>query len=145
MDECAASDEGGKAGVVTARLRPKGGLARGRWRGAEGVTGHFPLEWVAPHAVGARERLFPPNAVIQKRRTPSGGHRRGYAELILARQHHHVVREVEGDFIQWEIGELDFLGEDDSAIAIVANQRGGVGSIDLETPRLKFFGGDGWD
>ena len=27
----------------------------------EGVTGHFPLERVAPHEVGAGERLFPPN------------------------------------------------------------------------------------
>jgi hypothetical protein len=29
----------------------------------EGVTGHLPLEWVAPHEVGARERLFPPKKV----------------------------------------------------------------------------------
>jgi hypothetical protein len=33
-----------------------GGIARG---GSEGVAGYLPLEWVAPHAVGARERLFP--------------------------------------------------------------------------------------
>lgn len=32
-------------------------------RATEGVTGHFPLEWVAPHEVGARERLFPPKKV----------------------------------------------------------------------------------
>ena len=27
----------------------------------EGVAGHLPLEWVAPHAVGARESPFPPD------------------------------------------------------------------------------------
>jgi|GEM_PF-4745598 len=32
-------------------------------RATEGVTGHLPLEWVAPHEVGARERLFPPKKV----------------------------------------------------------------------------------
>ena len=32
-------------------------------RAMEGVTGHLPLEWVAPHEVGARERLFPPKKV----------------------------------------------------------------------------------
>lgn len=33
------------------------------WGGKEGVTGYFPLEWVAPHEerTGARERLFPPS------------------------------------------------------------------------------------
>ena len=38
-----------------------GGIARGGSAEpfGEGVAGHFPLEWVAPHAVGARERLFP--------------------------------------------------------------------------------------
>lgn len=29
--------------------------------GAEGVTGHLPLEWVAAHEVAARESRFPPN------------------------------------------------------------------------------------
>jgi hypothetical protein len=40
-------------------LRPeKDGLASGgRWSGRYGVS---PLEWVAPHEVGAREKLFPP-------------------------------------------------------------------------------------
>ena len=39
-----------------------GGIARGGSAEpvGEGVAGHFPLEWVAPHAVGARERPFPP-------------------------------------------------------------------------------------
>ena len=32
-------------------------------RATEGVTGHLPLEWVAPHEVGVRERLFPPKKV----------------------------------------------------------------------------------
>lgn len=38
-----------------------GGIARGgsAERIREGVTGRLPLEWVAPHEVGARERLFP--------------------------------------------------------------------------------------
>ena len=38
-----------------------GGIARGGGaeRVREGVTGHLPLEWVAPHEVGVRERLFP--------------------------------------------------------------------------------------
>ncbi len=27
----------------------------------EGVAEDLPLEWVAPHAVGAREKLFPPD------------------------------------------------------------------------------------
>ena len=37
------------------------GIARGgsAERIREGVTGQLPLERVAPHAVGARERLFP--------------------------------------------------------------------------------------
>ncbi|HBJ85265.1 MAG TPA: hypothetical protein DDZ88_15600 [Verrucomicrobiales bacterium] len=30
-----------------------------RHAAGEGVTGHFPLEWVAAHEVAARERLFP--------------------------------------------------------------------------------------
>lgn len=42
-----------------------GGIARGgraEWI-REGVTGHLPLEWVAPHEVGAGERLFPTDEV----------------------------------------------------------------------------------
>jgi len=57
---------------VKPQARPTVGLLAAGWRGAEGVTGHFPLEWVVPHEVGARERPFPPKAVVQKRRTPSG-------------------------------------------------------------------------
>jgi hypothetical protein len=39
----------------------KGGIARGgsAERICEGVTGHLPLERVAPHEVGAGESLFP--------------------------------------------------------------------------------------
>ena len=45
-----------------------GGVARGGGaeRIREGVTGHLPLEWVAPHEVGARERLFPPDEASSK-------------------------------------------------------------------------------
>lgn len=41
-----------------------GGIARGGCaeRIGEGVTGHLPLEWVAPHEVGAGESLFPADA-----------------------------------------------------------------------------------
>jgi hypothetical protein len=35
------------------------------------------------------------------------------ALLVFAGQHQHLVCEVEGNFDEWEIGELDFLGEDD--------------------------------
>lgn len=35
------------------------------------------------------------------------------AKIIFARQHQHIVYEVEGDFIEREIGELDFLCEYD--------------------------------
>ena len=35
------------------------------------------------------------------------------AKLVFAGQHQHVVCEVEGNLIEREIGELDFLGEDD--------------------------------
>lgn len=34
------------------------------------------------------------------------------AKLIFARQHEHIVCEVEGNFIEREIGEFDFLGKD---------------------------------
>ena len=39
--------------------------AQGR---SEGVTGSVPLEWVALHAVGARERLFPLEALVHTKR-----------------------------------------------------------------------------
>ena len=53
-----------------------------------------------------------------------------------------AVGEVQGDFIQREIGVLDLLLEDDVAVAIVAcKRRGAVGTYG-ELPDLKFFGGD---
>ena len=38
-------------------------VGRSAARIGEGVTGHLPLEWVAPHEVGAGERLFPADEV----------------------------------------------------------------------------------
>ena len=54
----------------------------------------------------------------------------------------HVVGEVQGDFIQWKIGVLDFLGEHDVAVAIVARKRSGSVGMYGELPDLKFLGGD---
>ena len=48
-------------GGLTPTEPTNGGIARGgsAERIREGVTGHLPLEWVAPHEVGARESPFP--------------------------------------------------------------------------------------
>ncbi|GAA5134898.1 hypothetical protein GCM10023213_07250 [Prosthecobacter algae] len=48
----------------------------------EGVTGHFPLEWVAPHSVGARERLFPPMAYENLQFTQKYGNMKFNAYLV---------------------------------------------------------------
>ena len=53
-----------------------------------------------------------------------------------------VVGEVQGNFIQREIGVLDLLGEDDVAVAIVARKRSGSGGTYGEFPDLKFLGGN---
>jgi hypothetical protein len=50
---------GAKTGSRTESTEPNRSITGARNRATEGVTGHFPLEWVAPHEVGARERLFP--------------------------------------------------------------------------------------
>ena len=49
----------------------------------EGVTGHLPLEWVAPHAVGARERLFPLEALVHTKRFTTNM----YETVSLNRRH----------------------------------------------------------
>lgn len=51
---------------------------------------------------------------------------RALRELILARQENHIVREVELDFIEGEVGVLDVLGVDDDVVAVVANDGRGV-------------------
>jgi len=53
-----------------------------------------------------------------------------------------VVSEVQGDLVQREIGVLDFLGEDDIAVAIVARKRRGPVGTYGEFPDLKFLGGN---
>jgi hypothetical protein len=53
-----------------------------------------------------------------------------------------VVGEVQGDFIQREIGVLDFLREYDIAVAIVARKRSGSVGTYGEFPGLKFLGGN---
>jgi hypothetical protein len=53
-----------------------------------------------------------------------------------------VVGEVQGDFIQRTIGVLDFLGEHDVAVAIVARKRSGAVGTYGEFPDLKFLGGN---
>ena len=35
---------------------------------------------------------------------------------MFGRQINHVVGEPEGDFIEWKIGEFDFLGEHDAPV-----------------------------
>ena len=61
---------------------------------------------------------------------------------VLAWQVDDVVGEVQGDFIQREIGVLDLLGEHDVAIAIVARERRGSVGTYGELPDLKFLGGN---
>jgi hypothetical protein len=53
-----------------------------------------------------------------------------------------VVGEVQGDFIQREIGVLDLLREYDIAVAIVARKRSGSVGTYGELPDLKFLGGN---
>jgi hypothetical protein len=53
-----------------------------------------------------------------------------------------VVGEVQGDFIQREIGIFDSLGEHDVAVAIVARERSGPVGTYGEFPDLKFLGGN---
>ena len=53
-----------------------------------------------------------------------------------------IVGEVQGDFIQRKIGVLDFLGEHDVAVAIVARKRSGSVGMYGELPDLKFLRGD---
>lgn len=56
-----ASDAGGEeVRNHRPKLRPSGEMARGCER-STGRYGVSPLEWVVPHAVGARERHFPPS------------------------------------------------------------------------------------
>ena len=63
-------------------------------------------------------------------RTPA----RAWRWSVLARQVDHVDGEVQGDFIQREISVLDFLGEHDIAVAIVARKRGGSGGAPFTYP-----------
>ena len=53
-----------------------------------------------------------------------------------------VVGEIQGNFIQREIGVLDVLGEHDIAVAIVARKRSGSVETYGEFPDLKFLGGN---
>ena len=62
--------------------------------------------------------------------------------LIFARQHDDIIGEVEGHFIEREVGELDPLGEADVRVAILAFEGGGMVRIDLELPDLEGFGCD---
>jgi len=52
----------------------------------------------------------------------------------------HVVSEIQGDFVQREIGVPNLLGEHDVAIAIVACKRSGSVETYGEFPDLKFLG-----
>src|SRR6266849_5729711 len=61
---------------------------------------------------------------------------------VLARQVDHVVREVERDFIEREVGERDFLRENDVVIAVVAGECCGIVGTDDELPDLKPLGRD---
>jgi len=67
---------------------------------------------------------------------------RAWRWSILAWQVDDVVGEVQSDFIQREIGVLDFLGEDDVAVTIVARKRTGSIGAYGEFPDLKFLGGN---
>ena len=62
--------------------------------------------------------------------------------LVLARQVDHVVGEVEGNFIQRKVRELDFFREHDVAVAVIAGQRSGPVGTHGEFPDLKFLGGN---
>ena len=59
---------------------------------------------------------------------------------MLAWQVDDVVGEVQGDFIQRKIGVLDFFGEHDVAVAIVAGKSSGSVGTYGELPDLKFLG-----
>jgi len=61
---------------------------------------------------------------------------------ILAWQVDDVVGEVQSDLIQRKIGVLDFLGEHDLAVAIVARKHSGSVGAYGELPDLKFLGGN---
>ena len=52
------------------------------------------------------------------------------------------VGEVQRDFVQREIGVLDFLREHDVAVAIITRKRGGSVGTYCELPDLKFLGGN---
>jgi hypothetical protein len=69
-----------------------GRRASERWDGGPGCYGVSPLEWVAPHEVGAWEKLFPQkadNVTTDRKRCASGR------------------RETE-DFMELAIGEAEF-------------------------------------
>src|ERR1700687_4370138 len=60
--------------------------------------------------------------------------------LILARQQDRVVGEVEADFVEWEVGKFDRLGEHDAIVPVIARQDAIVsGEIDAEFPDLEFL------
>ena len=66
-----------QSNVLRRRCAGKPVLPASGWRSGakEGVTGNVPLEWVAPHAVGAREKPFPANASIPTGQKPLNPHR----------------------------------------------------------------------
>jgi hypothetical protein len=61
---------------------------------------------------------------------------------VFARQIDRVVGKPERNFRQREVGELDFLAEDEVAIAVVAAEGGCAIVANLQRPHLKLFGGD---
>jgi hypothetical protein len=54
----------------------------------------------------------------------------------------HIVREIERDFVERKIGELDVLGIDDVVIAVAAFQRRAAVLVDLKLPELELFAGN---
>jgi hypothetical protein len=74
--------------------------------------------------------------------TPGIGHKWRSDWSILAWQVDDVVGEVQSDSIQREVSVLDFLGEHDVAVAIVACKRSGSVGMYGEIPDLKFLGGN---
>src|SRR5207244_12542687 len=81
-------------------------------------------------------------AALSKKRPAPATTGAGLVGSVFARQVNHVVGEIQRDLVKREIGEFDFLGVDDVAVAVVAGERCGVVGPDSELPDLALFGGN---
>src|SRR5271165_732594 len=61
---------------------------------------------------------------------------------VFARQVDDVVHEIEGDFVERKIGELDLLRKHGAAIAVLTRELGRAVGSDFQRPHLKLLGCD---